>query len=211
MFYRASGMVPGSNVGPGTDPISGVQLNARRVSAYNTYQAQQIGKFRSWLQRPDTAGLTNTPQPSLARQGLGAAFLRYAADRAIADDSTFFKTLVNSNLEGLANIQNAIGGADPYDWMQDFQIALYVDDNAFTVASKYQTPSWNYRAFLALLYGSYSIKTNPLTNGVGLTLSYMAGGSTAFVRFGVPATGFANIRSTTASPTPLRYSWLRTK
>jgi hypothetical protein len=214
MFYRASGMVPGSNVGPGTNAVSGVQLNSKRVTAYNSYQSQQIGKFRPWLQRPDTSGFMGqgVTTASLSRIGFGGAFLRYSADRRAVADSTFFFALVNSNLEGVPNIQNAIGGASPNDWMRDFEIALYADDNAFTVAPEYRTQSWNYRALYALLFGSYSLLPRPLTNGAASTLAYKAGGASAYYRFGVAATGFAKLTATNPSPIAnVRFSWLRTK
>jgi hypothetical protein len=214
MFYQASGMVPGSNVGPGTNAVSGVQLNSKRVTAYNAYASQMIGKFRPWLQRPDTSGFMSPTSgtPGLSRFGFGGTFLRYAADRSGVVDSTFFFNLVNSNLEGTANIQNAIGGATPNDWMRDFEIGLYADDNAFTVAPQYQTRSWNFRALYALLFGSYSLQVRPLTNTVPLTVSYKSGGGSAYIRYGVPATGFARVTATSGvSVAPMRFSWVRTK
>ncbi|MDB4915148.1 MAG: Endoglucanase-like protein [Gemmatimonadetes bacterium] len=211
MFYRTSGMVPRSNVGPGTNAVSGVQLNSKRVSAYNTYESQQISKFRPWLQRPDTVGLVSSPQSFLARQGFGGTFLRYATDRVNSGDAGFFSALVNSNLQGLSNLQNAIGGADPYDWIRDYEIALYADDASLPVAARYTTPSWNYRALYTLLFGSYSLGTRALSNGVGVPLTYKPGGAAAYFRFGVPSASFAKITSTTATSAPFRFSWVRTK
>jgi hypothetical protein len=203
MFYRASGMTPRSNVGPGTNATSGVQLNSKRVTAYNSYESQNIGRFRSWLQRPDTSGALKNNANSLAVRGAIWAFLRYSADRVNGNDQTFWFNLVNSNLEGIPNIQNAIGGASPTDWERDFTAALYADDNAFSVAAQYTNPSWNFRALYALLFGTYSLLPRPLTNNTGLTLSYSSGGGTAYGRFGVPASGFAKVTALSGGVAPV--------
>jgi hypothetical protein len=192
MFYKASGMSPRVNVKSGTDATSGIQLNSRRVSAYNTYQSQNFSRFRSFLQRPDTAGAFTTHQNSLAVRGAIWAFLRYAADRVNGGDQTFFYNMVNTANVGKANIQ-AVIGSDPDLWLRDFTAAIYADDNAFTVASQYQNPSWNFRSMYTILYGSYQVQARPLTNNVATSLTYAFGGSTAFFRFGVPASSFATV------------------
>ena len=155
--------------------------------------SQNIGRLRPWLQRPDTTGALKNNANSLAVRGAIWAFLRYSADRVNGNDQTFWFNMVNSNLEGIPNIQNAIGGASPTAWQRDFTAALYGDDNAFAVASQYQNPSWNYRALYALLFGSYSLLPRPLTNNTALTLSYSNGGGTAYARFGVPASGYSTV------------------
>jgi len=202
MFYRASGMTPRSNVGPGTNATSGVQLNSKRVAAYNAYMSQNTGRFRPWLQRPDTTGALKNNANSLAVRGAIWAFLRYAADRVNGDEQTLWYNMVNSNLEGIPNIQNAIGGASPTQWQRDFTASLYADDNAFSVASQYTNPSWNHRALHALLYGSYSLLARPLTNNTNLTLSYSNGGGTAYARFGVAQSGFAKVTALSGGVPP---------
>jgi len=211
MFYRASGMTPKSNVGRGTNPTSGVQLNSKRVAAYNAYMSQNIGRFRSWLQRPDTTGAFKNNANSLAVRGAIWSFLRYAADRTGGSEQTFWYNMVNDNLQGTANIQHVIN-ATPTDWERDWIAALYADDNAqFTMASQYQNPSWNYRDLYALLYGTYSLQTRPLTNNTALTLTYSAGGSTAYMRFGVTTGGFANVTTSSTPLTPYSLVVVRTK
>jgi hypothetical protein len=200
MFYRASGMTPKSNVGPGTNATSGVQLNSKRVAAYNTYQSQNFTRFRSWLQRPDTTGAFKNNPNSLAVRGAIWSFLRYAADRTGGNEQDFWFHMVNDNLQGTANIQHVIN-ATPTDWERDWIAALYADDNAqFTMSSQYQNPSWNFRALYALLYSTYQLQTRPLTNNTPLTLTYSTGGSTAYTRFGVSSGNFARL-TTSSSPT----------
>lgn len=76
--------------------------------------------------------------------------------------------------------------------LRDFTAAMYADDNSFAVATEYRTPSWNYRSVYGGL-GGFPLGTRPLTDGVPLTLSYSRGGGTAYMRFGLPASGFATL------------------
>jgi hypothetical protein len=108
--------------------------------------------------------------------------------------------MVNSNLEGKANIQNAIG-ASPDAWLRDFTASMYADDAVAGVASQYTDPSWNYRSFYALI-GGFPLQARPLTNNTGLTLSYSSGGGTAYTRFGVPTAGFATVTGLSGGVAP---------
>jgi len=215
MFYRASGMVPGSNVGGGTNATSGIQLNARRVNAYNAYMSQNLGRFKGFLQRPDTAGALKNNANSLAVRGAIWAFLRYAADRQGGDQQQFWYNMVNDNLQSTANIQHVIGNAAPTEWLRDFTGAMYADDNAFTVDAKYRNPSWNYRSFYALI-GGFPLLTRPLTNNTGLALTYGTGGGTMYARFGTAASTFGNVTalntgSGTVPTAPFQLIVVRTK
>ncbi|HEV7590783.1 MAG TPA: hypothetical protein VGO40_21920, partial [Longimicrobium sp.] len=200
MFYRTSvGLAPRGNIQLST--LTTGPNASRRVAAFNTYANQNYGRFRGWLQRPDTAGAFRPNANSLAVRGAIWAFLRYAADRVNGTDQTFWFNLVNSNLEGKANIQNAIGGADPDAWLRDFTAGMYADDNAFSVAAAYQQPSWSFRSVYGGL-GGFPLLARPLTNGVGLTLSYNTGGGTMYGRFGVPASGFARVTALSGGVAP---------
>lgn len=213
MFYRASvGLSPRQNIQLST--LTTGPNASRRVAAFNAYANQNFGRFRAWLQRPDTAGLVNTQGASLARRGFGWAFLRYAADRINGTDATFFRALVSQDT-GVVNLQAAIGvGANVHDWIRDCITGIYADDNAFTVSSDYQHPSWNYRSVYGGL-GGFPLLARPLTNNAGLPLSYGAGGTTAYTRFGVAAATYANIKiqapgATTPAAT-VRMALVRTK
>ena len=109
--------------------------------------------------------------------------------------------LVDSNLEGKANLENAIG-ADPDAWLRDFTAAMYADDAVTGVAPEYTQPSWSFRSMYSALYGSYQLVPRALTNGVGLTLSYARGGGTSYTRFGVPASGFATLTALSGGAVP---------
>jgi hypothetical protein len=211
MFYKTSvGLVPGGNIALST--LTTGPNASRRVAAFNTYANQNFGRFRAWLQRPDTAGVGKPTTGSLAVLGTSWAFLRYASDRKGIGDNSFISQLVNSSSTGMANLTGVIG-APASDWVRDYIVAMYADDNAaFTVASQYTTPSWNYRSVFGGL-GGFPLLARPLTNNVGLTLSYASGG-TAFTRLGVAASTFATVTVTSGgnAPTaPVYLSIVRTK
>jgi hypothetical protein len=200
MFYRTSvGLTPRSNIIV-TQLTTGPNAS-RRVAAFNTYANPNFGRLRGWLQRPDTAGAFKSDANSLAVRGAIWAFLRYATDRKNIGDESFFFGLVNNGLEGKANLQNSIG-SDPDLWLRDFTAAMYDDDAVSGIAPEYQQPSWSFRSLFIALNGTYQLAPRPLTNGVGLTLSYARGGGTAYTRFGVPADSYAGVTALSGGVAP---------
>lgn len=217
MFYRASfGLAPRQNIV--VTQLTTGPLASRRVAAFNTYANPNYGRLAPWLQRPDTTGSFKQNQNSIAVRGSIWAFLRYASDRVNGSEPAFWYSLVNNSATGTANIQQAIGGADPAAWQRDFITAMYADDNAYTVNTEYRQPSWNFRSIYTALNGKYVLTPRKLastaTPATSLTLTYGSGGSTAYVRFAVP-TGFGTITASQAGgviPTsPFALMVLRTK
>lgn len=78
---------------------------------------------------------------------------------------------------------------------------MYADDNSFTVAAAYKTPSWNYRSVYGGL-GGFPLGTRPPSNATPLTLSYSRGGGTAYVRFGTAAGAFGSITALSGGSIP---------
>ena len=115
-----------------------------------------------------------------AGRGAAWAFLRYAKDRhALANPGvpdTFIQDLVDSDLTGLANLEQAIGGADPIDWLQDGLVALYVDDLVPGVAAAHTFPTWNLRSIYGQL-GGYLLRVQPLAADSTQQVTLEAGGS----------------------------------
>ncbi len=216
-FYRlAMGLTPRSQIALG-DLTSGPNAS-RRVTAFNSYANLMYGAFRSWLQRPDTSGAFRAPgsdmpgPPGIAMRGTAWAFLRYSADRTNGNEKAFWSSLVNSQLTGQANLQNAIGGVSVLDWYRDFALAMYADDIGITVAAPYKTPSWNFRSVYAGL-GAFPLLARPLTNDVPLTLSIVNSGS-SYLRFAVSTNSFATFGtqvSNAAPPSTLALVIMRTK
>jgi hypothetical protein len=197
LFYAASGLTPlqdinNASFGGGSGP--------QRIAAFNAYSYRNFLRLQSWLAVPDSTAALRTAS-STASQGALWAFLRYAADRTGGDQSLFWSGLVSSGSTGLANLQTAIGGVDPGLWLRDFTAAMYADDAVGNLGDDYQTQSWNYRSLYSAT-GTYPLLPRPLTNDVGLNLSYAPGGGTSFIRFGVPGLQFATITSLSAGDPP---------
>ncbi|MFL5381006.1 MAG: Ig-like domain-containing protein [Longimicrobiaceae bacterium] len=200
VFYRASvGLAPRGNIVV-TQLTTGPNAS-RRVAAFNTYANANFGRWRGWLQRPDTSGPVKNVD-ALASRGAAWSFLRYASDRVNGVETAFWSSLVNTQTTGAANLSAAIGGASVDDWVRDWIAANYGDDAVAGIAAQYTHPSWNYRSLYIALNTSYQLVPRPLSNGVGLTLSYSRGGSTAYARFGVPASGFAKVTALSGGVPP---------
>ena len=198
VFYRASaGLGPGSNLNL-SDLTTGPSAPAR-VAAFNTYANSNFGRFRSWMQRPDTAGsFKNTD--ALAVRGVIWGFLRYAADRKGGTQATTWYDLVNTSSSGKTNLE-AVFGTSADDLQRDFTAAMYTDDAVSGVTAHYQNLSWNFRSVWQGL-GGFPLGARNLSNGVPLTLSYSRGGGTAYARFGIPAGGFAGITALSGGVAP---------
>ncbi|HYJ80973.1 MAG TPA: Ig-like domain-containing protein [Longimicrobiaceae bacterium] len=200
VFYRASvGLAPRGNIVV-TQLTTGPNAS-RRVAAFNTYANQNFGRFRSWLQRPDTSGALKNVD-ALASRGATWSFLRYAADRLGGTESDTWFGLVNTQLTGTANLEDVFG-VDIEPWVRDWIAAMYADDAVAGVAAQYTNLSWNYRSLYIALNTSYQLVPRPLTNGVGLTLSYSRGGATAYARFGVPTGAFAGMTALSGGVPPV--------
>ncbi len=200
MFYRTSfGLAPGQNIVV-SDLTSG-PFASRRVAAYNTYAARNMAGTRPWLQRSDTTGAFRT-NSTAATHGALWAFLRYSADRALPgpEQGAFWSSLINTST-GMDNLASVIGD-DPMNWYRDLVTAMYADD-AVPTASEYTMPSWNFRAFHNLLYGSYSLTARPIDPNQTYTIFYASGGGTAFIRFGVAAGAFGRVSATSGGAPPV--------
>ena len=198
IFYRTSfGLAPAGNIAL-SDLTTGPNAS-RRVAAFNTYANQNFGRLRSWLQRPDTAAaFRNTDRLSV--RGAIWAFLRYAADRKGGVQASTWYDLVNTSSSGKTNLAEVFG-ATPDEWLRDFTAAMYSDDAVAGAGATYTQPSWNFRSVYGGL-GGFPLGVRQLSNGVGLTLSYSAGGGSAYARFGIPAGGFAGVTALSGDVAP---------
>lgn len=201
MFYRRSGLRPGSNIA--ADDLS---TPARR-DAFRIYQLDNIDRLTSFLQVPAT---TSAMGPDLlATRGASWAFLRYAADRRGGVDQTgFWLALVkDARLAGVDNLRAATN-ADPLAWMTDWAIALYVDDTSLGAEGRYRIPSWDFRRLYPGL-GSAGVGTINRPYPLSVTQLFaqeprvyqLQGGSAGYSRFGVNAGQRAAIRVTVGSTT----------
>jgi len=191
LFFRASGLTAGTNINLST--LTTGANASRRVAAFNTYANQNYGRFRTWLQRPDTAGpYTSSTAPGLATRGAIWAFLRYSADRAGGTEGSIWYALENSGLTGRANVAAAFGGIDVDAWMRDFAVAAYTDDIVGNTTAKYGASTWNMRSVYGGL-GGFPLLVRPLTSGTPLTVSLAAGGGVEYLRLGSAVSAFSDL------------------
>jgi hypothetical protein len=213
-FYKLSG-----GLGPRQSlDLAAITSSVDLTNTFVKYAGPDFLHYQAWLQHTDTTSEIRDPgsdgTPTLINTGeRGAvwAFLRYASDRVNGVDSLFWQSLVNSNLQGKANIQHAIGGASPDTWFRDFAVAAYTSDANLGIASQYTTPSWNYRSIFTS-DGGLPLLTTPLTNGVGSPVT-LVNGANAYLRLGVASNGFATLGVTTTGLLPSTFSMVvvRTK
>jgi hypothetical protein len=110
------------------------------------------------------------------------------------------------------NLNAVLGGDVALDWMRDWAVSLYADDNVPGVGDRFQVASWNLRS----IYENSTLKRYPLdlhslTNGETLDAELQAGGTT-LSRFGVTDSGLAAIHVQGDGGTPprsLRGTFLR--
>lgn len=223
LFFNVSiGLAPRSNIVV-TDLTTGPNAS-RRVAAFNSYANPRFGVTRlHYLQNPTLPGINarvgplrrtpyaatgavNAHEQRVNQYGISGTFLRYAADRLNGSDATFFQALVNSPSVGMANLQAAIGGADPNVWARDFDIAHYSDDAVTGNAPPYTLPSWNYRSLYTALNGSYQLVPTPLSDGVTNTALLGAGGGPRWFRFGITGNAtqpaLMSLRTAPSDPPP---------
>jgi hypothetical protein len=212
VFYRASRFGPRGNLDRAmalTEPVR---------TQYIGFQNANVGRLMEYLRAPHSASPA-APNDSLATRGATWSFLRYAADRKATPEAqqAFWYALVNSSSSGIGNLNRVIE-ASPLDWMHDWAVSTYADDAGFPADARHLQPSWNFRSIMPAYSNNnnrYPLRTIPLKDGVEsqeqLTL---AGGGTAYFRFGIAPGQRAAIRTTSngiTAPNRLRLSLVRTR
>jgi hypothetical protein len=187
LFFRASGLAPRQNL---TEP--GLRGSPRAWNAFSTYQASNYARLAEYLRNTASQSVQGDAA-RLETRGAAWAFLRYAADRRNGDDRKLWFDLVNSRLRGHENLRDVLG-SDPMRLIQDWTTALYTDDAVPGIPAQYTTSSWHHRSVMTTLtntHGVYPLAITPFAGGRA-ALS-VAGGSAAYLRFGVAANGQASL------------------
>lgn len=191
LFFRAGGLGPRQNITEQT-----LRGSARAWNAYAQYQASNASRLSEYLRSTASESVLGDAV-RLETRGAAWAFLRYAADRRNGDDRQLWFDLANSRLRGHDNLRTVLS-ADPMRLLQDWTTSLYTDDAVPGIAAQYTTSSWHHRSVMGTLnnnQGGYPLSITPFSGGRA-ALS-VAGGSAAYLRFGVAAGGQATL--TTAS------------
>jgi hypothetical protein len=209
VFYAAAGLAPKQNIKAST-----IQSSQRISDAFDTFAASNVRRYREFLLNP----LTTSPyanNASLTTRGAIWAFLRYAADRRTGSESGAWFQLANppAGSRGFQNLTRVFG-PELNTWVRDWAVANYADDLITGVAAAATHPSWDFRSTVVFAsQGSFPLGTEPLDN-VGITSLSITDGSSAYLRFGVPAGAVGGGRITVrGAPVPAGFSIsvLRTK
>ncbi|MGV3710508.1 MAG: Ig-like domain-containing protein [Gemmatimonas sp.] len=182
LFYRRSGLGPLANISAST-----LRSNETYRLSFNSDAISNFGRFESYIENPSP----NSPyasNDSLATRGAAWAFLRYATDQQSFSQETILRALVNSGTTGLNNIRNVFG-TDYMALFRDWTTSIMLDDVSGSTV-RYSFRSWNIPSVSGALTesGSYPLLTQSLVSGTNTSVS-IAGGSAAYLRFGVAAGG----------------------
>jgi len=217
LYFRISGYSSRQNLN-----LADVSNTTFRATTFSNYASQNFSRFYSFITNTEINS-PYAPNDSLATRGATWNFLRYAAGRQGASgEAAFYRSVVNSNMSGVANLNNAIPGGAFSVYLRDWTVALIADDySAAELAAldpRYTFPAWNFRSIYPGLrfsggtaLGTYPINARLLANNVPQRIT-LAGGTSSFVRFGVPA-GKATLVTLSSNggavPSSLRYALVR--
>ena len=217
LYFRIANVTSRQNL-----TLTDVAGNATRADQFRNYASQNFSRFYSFLIAPEVNS-PYAPNDSLATRGAIWNFLRYAAGRqGAAGEAPFLRALVNSTTTGVANLQSVLSGSQFADYLRDWSVSLIADDFSVSTTAalspSYIMPSWNFRSIFPGLrfsggtaLGGYPIATRSLLSGSPQRV-VLAGGTSSFVRFGVPAGRSAIITlSSNGAPPPatLKYALVR--
>ena len=149
LFYRASGLEPGGNIGFPALQAAGPQA----LEAFERHQRFNLVRFHQFLQAPGANSPFNPEaEDALATRGAAWSFLRYAADRVDGPEASFLGSLVESPITGFDNLASAVGGVETLqDWLGDWHTANLVDERIGGIAQHHRHASWNFPSLFEAL------------------------------------------------------------
>jgi hypothetical protein len=212
VFFRASGLASRANIGIG--PLG---LGTQARFAFDRYSRANLQRYREYQRFPEG----NSPlagNDGVATRGASWSFLRYLVDRVRPTDGDFWRRLVDARTTGAVSIDSVLAGSGltTVSALRDWSMSVLADDNPMSAEPAVQQPSWDFFGAMQALppgqtYGlTPRLLTNQLTTPIGL-----AGGGSAYVRFGVPQNQEALLTVTTFGgatlPPGIKLSILRIK
>ncbi|AMW06408.1 Ig-like domain-containing protein [Gemmatimonas phototrophica] len=197
-------------------------VNGTRAEQFSNFASQNFSRFYNFLIAPETNS-PYAPNDSLGTRGAIWNFLRFAAARqGASNEASFLRQLVNSTSTGVNNLQQVLSGGAFADYLRDWTISLIADDySAATrdgLGTQYTNPAWSFRSIYPGLrigtsqpLGVYPIATRSLLSNNPQRIS-LAGGTSSYIRFSVPAGQRALISLSSNGALPpgtLRYGIVR--
>ena len=137
---------------------------------YNAFFRQNLARYRSWMQRPDTSSPTSQAVGrQLAPRGAAWMFLRYATDfHSNNNMKAFLKSVVAGPDIGLRNLLQHANGAQFDDLLSGWLISQFTDGlNIPNLPPRYRMASWDVRDVMTGESGStFPLKVTPLPANV---------------------------------------------
>ncbi len=161
---------------------------------YNAYFRQNLGRFRLWLFRPDTASPTsNRAATELAPRGAGWAVVRYAMDRHSNNNGrAFTRALVRGPQTNVANLMARVRSGLTFDqFLGNWMVTVFADHQNLTgLASTFNYVGWNMRSTMTQHNNNnFPLLVSPLAGSV---TTLVISGSGAYFRLNKGAGGAAS-------------------
>lgn len=171
------------------------------VNDYNAYFRQNLGRFRLWMFRPDTASPTsNRAATELAPRGAGWSVVRYAIDRHSNNNGrAFTRALVRGPQTNISNLMARVGsGLGFSQFIGNWMVTNFADhQNIAGLPATFNYVGWNMRSTMTQFNNnSFPLAVNTLQgslatlvisgSGAYFRLSKGAGGGTSTVAMQAP-------------------------
>lgn len=147
-----------------------VNPNPSSSDDYQAFFRQNLLRYRSWMQRPDTSSPTsNSAGRQLAPRGAAWMLIRYAADfHSGGNMKSFLRRVVGGPDIGLRNLLQHSNGAQFDDLLSGWLISQFTDGlNIPNLPARYQMMSWAVRDVMSGANNSvFPLLVTPLPNSV---------------------------------------------
>ena len=147
-----------------------VNPNPSSADDYNAFFRQNLLRYRSWMQRPDTSSPTsNQAGRQLAPRGAAWMLLRYAADfHSGGNMKSFLRKVAGGPDIGLRNLLQHSNGAQFDDVLSGWLISQFMDGlNVPGLPARFQMQSWAVRDVMAGASNNvFPLLVTPLPNTV---------------------------------------------
>ncbi|MFL5575871.1 MAG: hypothetical protein ACJ79S_07895 [Gemmatimonadaceae bacterium] len=134
---------------------------------YDAFFAQNLLRFATWLERPDTsAGPSAHTGDDLSGRGQSWALVRYSSEKYSGGDArAFTRKLAAGPDTGLTNLTKRAGV--PYDSiLAGFMVANFADDRGVPdLDARYEYGTWDMRGAVRGAAGGDPPRVNPLATG----------------------------------------------
>ena len=193
LFYAAAGLAPRSN-------IADVGIGTAR-NAFFRFGYQNPVRYSFYLE--DVTRQSPTGLDNLESRGAAWSFLRYVADQTESLDEELFRSLVNSKMSGIENLEEVLQTEDAAEWFQRWGVSVFTDDFVPGAADPLlMQPSWNFRSLLPSLHRRpFPLDVREIRSGetLQLTIKSMSSG---YIRFGSASGEVSRLFTTSGGATP---------